>query len=63
VIWDLINIAWLINPDWVPSHVVDTPILDNDLHWQPRASAHPMREAYAVQRDAIFNDLFRCLTG
>ena len=58
VIWDLINIAWLLNPDWVPSHIVDTPILSQDLRWKQRESAHPMREAFAVQRDAIFNDLF-----
>ncbi len=58
VIWDLINIAWLIDPTWVPSHRVATPVLQDDLRWKPRPNAHPMREAYAVQRDAIFNDLF-----
>jgi purine nucleosidase len=61
VIWDLINIAWLLNPDWVPSHIVPTPILGNDLRWQLRPAAHPMREAFGVQRDAIFNDLFGAL--
>ena len=58
VIWDLINIAWLLSPDWVPSHIVPTPVLRNDLHWAARPDAHPVREAYAVQRDAIFNDFF-----
>ena len=47
VIWDLINFAWLINPDWVPSNIVPTPIL----------------EAYAVQRDEIFNDFFARLAA
>ncbi|NJS35984.1 MAG: hypothetical protein HC765_05315 [Brachymonas sp.] len=61
VIWDLINFAWLLNPDWVSTHLVNTPILDNNLLWQPRDDAHPMREAYAIQRDAIFNDLFASL--
>ncbi len=61
VIWDLINIAWLLNPDWVSSDGVPTPTLAADLRWQKRQNAHPMREAYAVQRDAIFNDLFSCL--
>lgn len=61
VIWDLINIAWLIDPAWVPSHMVATPMLQDDLRWKLRRSAHPMREAYAVQRDAIFNDFFACL--
>jgi purine nucleosidase len=66
VIWDLINIAWLLNPDWVLSDLVPTPTLGVDLRWHKRANganAHPMREAYAVQRDAIFNDLFSCLTA
>jgi purine nucleosidase len=61
VIWDLINIAWLLEPEWVPSHIVPTPVLGADLRWHARAHAHPMREAYAVQRDAIFNDLFAAL--
>jgi purine nucleosidase len=63
VIWDLINFAWLLNPNWVSTHVVNTPILANDLHWEPRNNAHPMREAYALQRDAIFNDLFASLAA
>lgn len=61
VIWDLINIAWLLDPQWVPSEIVPTPILGRDLRWKARQEAYPMREAFAVQRDAIFNDLFACL--
>jgi purine nucleosidase len=61
VIWDLINIAWLLEPAWVSSHLVPAPRLGADLRWQVREQAHPMREAFAVQRDAIFNDLFACL--
>lgn len=61
VIWDLINIAWLLDPQWVPSEMVHTPILGSDLRWKNRPNAHPMREAHAVQRDAIFNDLFAAL--
>ena len=58
VIWDVINIAWMLNPQWVPSELVRTPRLDADRRWQPDAGRHLMREAYGVQRDAIFNDLF-----
>jgi purine nucleosidase len=63
VIWDLINIAWLLDPQWVSSHIVPTPILGSDLRWKARPQAHPMREAYTLQRDTIFNDLFACLEG
>jgi inosine-uridine nucleoside N-ribohydrolase len=58
VIWDLINIAWLLNPAWVPSDIVRTPRLRDDRRWASDAARHPMREAYAVQRDAVFADLF-----
>ncbi len=58
VIWDLINFAWLINPHWVTTHLVPTPVLGDDRRWQHRAGRPPMREAYALARDAIFNDLF-----
>ena len=58
VIWDLINIAWMLQPAWVPSELVATPRLDDQLYWQADPQRPLMREAYGVQRDAIFNDLF-----
>jgi purine nucleosidase len=58
VIWDVINIAWMLNPNWVPSELLRTPILLADKRWQADRSRHLMREAYAVQRDAIFQDFF-----
>jgi purine nucleosidase len=61
VIWDIICIAWLIEPDWVPSQIVQSPILNDALQWQPSQKPRPMREAYAVQRDAIFASLFEDL--
>ena len=62
VMWDLINFAWLLNPDWVPSTLVPTPALGDDRRWVVRTeSALPMREAYAVDRDAIFRDFFETL--
>ncbi|MEM0947100.1 MAG: nucleoside hydrolase [Pseudomonadota bacterium] len=58
VIWDIINVAWLIDPDWVPTHLISSPILNDTLYWEPRPDAHIMREAYDVQRDAIFLDFY-----
>jgi purine nucleosidase len=60
VIWDLICVAWLLDPRWVPSELVRTPLLGSDRRWHaaPAPGRHLMREAHAVQRDAIFNDLF-----
>jgi len=60
VMWDLIDIAWLLNPDWVPSQLVRSPILNDELYWQhdDAENRHWMREAYSINRDAIYKDFF-----
>ena len=58
VIWDIINIAWLLNPGWVPTRLTPSPILDEALYWRHEPGRHQMREAYDVQRDDIFIDLY-----
>jgi hypothetical protein len=62
VIWDMITIAWLLEPSWVPTELVATPTLDADLHWIPAVGPERlMREAHGIDRDAIFRDFFRKL--
>jgi purine nucleosidase len=58
VIWDIICVAWLYKPDWVPSELVRTPRLSDDKRWLPDHSRPWMREAFGVSRDAIFGDFF-----
>jgi len=58
-IWDIGPIAWLIDPSWVPSAIVQSPILTPDLTWSHDPRRHLMREAIGVNRDAILGDLFR----
>ncbi len=58
VIWDISAPAWLINPDWVNSSYVTSPILTNQLNYSFDNSRHIMRVANTVNRDAIFADLF-----
>jgi len=58
VIWDIINIAWLINPKWVPTMVTNSPVLDNELYWKSDSNRHLMLEAHDVQRDEIFRDFY-----
>jgi purine nucleosidase len=57
-IWDLINIAWLLKPEWVPSQLVRSPILTDDLYYAHAPNRHWIREAYQINRDAIFRDFF-----
>lgn len=64
VIWDLIAVAWLVEPSWLSTELVATPRLDADLRWvtdREGAARHLMLEAYDVDRDSIFADLYRCL--
>ena len=61
VVWDLINIAWLLDPDWVPSEIVPSPAVDDEMYWVHQAGRHMMREAVGINRDAIFRDFFRKL--
>ena len=56
--WDIINLAWLLNPEWVPSRLVRAPILTDDLYWKHDPGRHSMREAIGIDRDAIFRDFF-----
>ncbi len=62
VIWDLINIAYLVEPSWLQTHLVSSPVLGEDLHWHHPAGRHQIREAVDVDRDAVFGDLFRVLS-
>jgi len=61
VLWDLICVAWVLDPRWVPSTLVRAPVLDEALQWRAAPGRHLMREAHAVQRDAIFADLLRAI--
>lgn len=63
VIWDLINFAWLLDPEWVPSQIIPSPILTEDLYWTQSDARHPMREAIGIDRDAIFRDFFTKLAA
>lgn len=61
VIWDIINIAWLINPAWVPTFETTSPVLNAELYWEKSNARHLMREAHDVQRDEIFLNFYDTL--
>ena len=61
VIWDIINVAWLLDGAYVPTHLTTSPHLDEALYWRKDATRHLMLEAYDVARDAIFEDFYRSL--
>ncbi len=61
VIWDLICFAWLMQPEWVPSQLTPSPVLDEELLWQHPLGRHLMREAVGIERDEVFRDFYRKL--
>ena len=58
-LWDLGPLAWLVQADWVDSALVHSPILTSERTWSHDPHRHLIREAYSVNRDAIFRDLFQ----
>ena len=62
VIWDLAAVAWLINPEWVPSALVHSPIITDQGTWSFDSGRHFIRSATFVRRDPIFADVFRKLS-
>ncbi|KAA6322979.1 Non-specific ribonucleoside hydrolase RihC [termite gut metagenome] len=61
-IWDVVAIAWLINPSWVHTNLVHSPILTDQVTYSVDRSRHFIRMATSINRDAIFRDLFSKLT-
>ena len=61
VIWDISATAYLVNPAWVPTEIVHSPLLTEGATWSLDNSRHLMRVATSVDRDMIFRDLFKKL--
>ncbi len=58
-IWDMAAVAWLVNPQWVESALVPSPLLSSDLAWFQSPYRHRIRVATRVLRDEVFTDFFR----
>ncbi|MFW6290661.1 MAG: nucleoside hydrolase, partial [Mariniphaga sp.] len=63
VIWDVVAIAWLVNPDWISTNLVHSPVLTEQVTYSVDHSRHFIRMADELNRDAIFRDLFKKLAG
>lgn len=61
VIWDISVIGYLLEPRWVPTNLVPSPILTDQFTWSVDQSRHLIRIATKVDRDPIFRDLFKKL--
>ena len=61
VIWDISAVAWVIEPRWIPSALVPSPVLTDDMRWRQEPGRHLIRVATNVMRDPVFHDLFEKL--
>ncbi len=65
VIWDAAVVAWLLDTEhkWMQDRLIPTPIPQYDHHFSEDFTRPFMRCVYAVNRDAIFEDMFRRLAA
>lgn len=61
VIWDISAVAWLVDQRWVPTKLVPSPVLTDDLKYRAVSGRHLIRIATDVDRDQVFNDVFHKL--
>jgi len=59
VIWDISAVAWLISPKFISDMVVHSPIPTYENGYIIDKTRHFMKVAYHLNRDAIFEDLFK----
>ena len=58
VIWDLANIAFIINQNWVPTKIVSSPHLNADMTWTINQTRHLIAVATSVNRYPILKDFY-----
>ena len=61
VIWDMSAVAYLIDPSWLETELVHSPILTDQVTFSVDRRRHFLRVVTHVHRDPIFRDFFRKL--
>ena len=62
-LWDLAPVAFLVDPCWVPTEIVHSPILSDQMTYSLDQGRHFIRVATGMNRDEIFRDLFTKVRG
>lgn len=68
-IWDMTPIAWLVQSEWVQTSLIHAPAIairqdaSRNCVWAIDTNRHLIREAYHINRDAIFKDFFTKLNA
>ena len=62
-IWDVTVIGWLANGGFMRDVLTAAPIPQYDHHYSFNPENHLIRYVYHIERDRLFEDLFRKLSG
>lgn len=62
-IWDVTAVAWLLNEDsiFMKDRLIPSPIPEYDKHYAYNSDRHFIRYVYNINRDVLFEDLFKVL--
>lgn len=65
VIWDVTAVAWLLNEknQFMKDRLIPSPIPEYDKHYAINENRHFIKYVYKINRDALFEDLFKVLGG
>lgn len=61
-IWDVTVVGWLLNGGFMRDALVSAPIPQYDHHYSFNPENHLIRCVYHIERDRLFEDLFRKLS-
>lgn len=64
VIWDVTAVAWLLNDGarFMCDQLIPSPVPEYDRQYAVNENRHFIRYVYKINRDALFEDLFRVLS-
>lgn len=62
VIWDVTAVAWLLDGDFMLDRFEYSPIPEYDDHYSFDKTRHFIKTVYYINRDQLFEDLFKKLT-
>ncbi|PSW20781.1 nucleoside hydrolase [Photobacterium sanctipauli] len=61
VVWDIAPVGYVLDASWYTSHIVPSPVLNDNFTWSFDHSRHPIRVIKYIERDHLFVDMFKKL--
>jgi len=61
-IWDVTAVAWLLDGKFMEDTIIPSPIPEYGFRWAQDPRRHPVKYVYHINRDRLFEDLFKKLS-